>query len=76
MWFNNEFDSNEYTTVSSFSKKSKGNDSINDLKPKEGKEEPKDIKEGVLPKEKIKEIIIYIYCRKLSKITQILNFKV
>ena len=31
---NNEFDSNEYTTVSSFSKKSKGNDSINDLKAK------------------------------------------
>ena len=30
----NEFDSNEYTTVSSFSKKSKGNDSINDLKAK------------------------------------------
>ncbi len=31
---NLEYDSNEYTTVSSFSKKSKGNDSINDLKAK------------------------------------------
>ena len=31
---NYEFDSNEYTTVSSFSKKSKCNDSINDLKAK------------------------------------------